>query len=395
MRAFIAAAFLVSGFVAPAASFAAEVQLTGTWIITVDDRGRERDYYLELRHDGSKVGGTFISPRSGSFAIKEGSFKGDALKLVIPRNLGGAARLFEIEAKLGKDGLFKGALTVDGNDGGGVVIRKDNTKPTVVGRWAAMAGSKDGEEPLRSMIEITESKDGKLGGRSLSDSGELPLQALKFDGKKLSYSLVIDFGGEKVTFVVEAELKGRFLMAGKWFDKADAKFGGPWTANRASSAERGDRGQRPQGRERPEGERRSEGRERPEGGRRPQGRERPDGGRDEGGSRRPRSAAAAFVGKWYADVEMPDGEAQKFVFNFQLAGEKVGGSVKAGDGSSFKILGGSVEGRKITFKIAYNLDGVDVEVELVGELKGRGSLTGSWTAEGEEGEWKGARSRTL
>jgi hypothetical protein len=101
------------------------------------------------------------------------------------------------------------------------------------------------------------------------------------------------------------------------------------------------------------------------------------------------------VGKWYADVEMPGGEERKFVFNFQLAGEKVGGSVKAGDGSSFKILGGSVEGRKITFKIAYNLDGVDVEVELVGELKGRGSITGSWTAEGEEGEWKGARSKTL
>ncbi|MCH2364695.1 MAG: hypothetical protein MK138_15370, partial [Planctomycetes bacterium] len=142
----------------------------------------------------------------------------------------------------------------------------------------------------------------------------------------------------------------------------------------------------------PEGRERPEGGERSEGGRRPEGRERPEGPRGEG---RPRSAAAAFVGKWYAAVEMPGGEEQKFVFNFQLAGEKVAGSVKAGDGSSFKILGGSVEGRKITFKIEYSLDGVDTEVELKGELLGRGSIKGSWTAEGEEGEWKGSRSKTI
>jgi hypothetical protein len=384
MRAFMITAFFLSGFIAPLTASSEEVRLDGTWVITVDDRGRQRDYYLELKQDGTKVSGAFISPRSGSYAIKEGSIAKGGLKLVIPRDFGDVVRVFEIEARLGKDGSFTGTLTVDGNEGGGVVIKKDNTLPTVVGRWAATARSKDGE-PVRSMVEINADKDGKLSGRSLSDSGEFPLQAIKFDGKKLSYSLVIAFDGEKVTFVVEAELKGRFLMSGKWSDKADSKFGGSWTANLASAGERGDRAQRPEGRERPGGG------ERPEGGRRSEGRERPEGTRGEG---RPRSAVA-FVGKWYAAVEMPGGEEQKFVFNFQLAGEKVAGSVKAGDGSSFKILGGSVEGRKITFKIEYSLDGVDTEVELKGELLGRGSIKGSWTAEGEEGEWKGSRSKTI
>jgi len=392
MRFLMSAVFLFSALAVPAPVSAEELKLDGTWVLTVDARGGQRDYYLELKQDGSKVSGAFISPRSGSFAIKEGTLKDGALKLVVPRNLGDAVRTFEIVAKLGADGTFKGTLTVDGNDGGGVVIKKDSTRPTVVGRWMASAGSKDGE-PVRSMVEITADKDGKLSGRSFSDSGDFPLKDVKLDGKKLSYSLVLDFGGEKVTFVVEAELKGRFLMAGKWFDKADASFGGSWTANLAA-AEGARRGARPQGNRRPEGRERPQGGERPEGGRRPEGRERPESGRGEAGGRRPPSTVA-FVGKWYADVEMPDGEAQKFVFNFQLAGEKVAGSVKAGDGSSFKILGGLVEGRKITFKIAYNLDGVDVEVELVGELKGRGSITGSWTAEGEEGEWKGSRSKTL
>ena len=100
--------------------------------------------------------------------------------------------------------------------------------------------------------------------------------------------------------MVEAELKGRFLMAGKWFDKADASFGGSWTANPAA-AEGARRGARPQGNRRPEGRERPQGGERPEGGRRPEGRERPEGQRGEG---RPRSAGAAFVGKWYADVEL-------------------------------------------------------------------------------------------
>ena len=316
MRFLMSAVFLFSALAVPAPVSAEELKLAGTWVLTVDARGSQRDYYLELKQDGSKVSGAFISPRSGSFAIKEGALKDGALKLVVPRNLGDAVRIFEILAKLGADGTFKGALTVDGNDGGGVVIKKDSTKPTVVGRWMASAGSKDGE-PGRSMIEITADKDGKLSGRSFSDSGEFPLKDVKLDGKKLSYSLVLDFGGEKVTFVVEAELKGRFLMAGKWFDKADASFGGSWTANLAA-AEGARRGARPQGNRRPEGRERPQGGERPEGGRRPAGRERPEGQRGEG---RPRSAVAAFVGKWYADVEMPDGEAQKFVFNFQLAGE--------------------------------------------------------------------------
>ena len=400
MKVFMSAAFLLSALTVPTPASAEELKLDGTWVLTVEDRGRQRDYYLELKQDGSKVSGAFISPRSGSFAIKEGTLKEGALKLVVPRNLGDAVRIFEILAKLGADGTFKGTLTVDGNDGGGVVIKKDSTRPTVVGRWMASAGSKDGE-PVRSMIEITADKDGKLSGRSFSDSGEFPLKDVKLDGKKLSYTLVLDFGGEKVTFVVEAELKGRFLMSGKWFDKADASFGGSWTANLAA-AEGARRGARPQGNRRPEGRERPQGGERPEGGRRPEGSgrrpeggERPEGGRGEAGGRRPRSAAAAFVGKWYAAVEMPGGEGQKFVFNFQFAGEKVAGSVTAGDGSSFKILGGSVEGRKITFKIEYNLDGVEVEVELQGELKGRGSIDGSWSAEGEEGEWKGSRSQTL
>ena len=400
MRFLMSAAFPFSALAVPAPVSAEELKLDGTWVLTVDARGRQRDYYLELKQDGPKVSGSFISPRSGSFAIKEGTLKEGALKLVVPRNLGDAVRIFEIVAKLGTDGTFKGTLAVDGNDGGAIVIKKDSTRPTVVGRWMASAGSKDGE-PVRSMIEITADKDGKLSGRSFSDSGEFPLNAVKFDGKKLSYSLVLDFEGEKVTFVVEAELKGRFLMAGKWFDKADANFGGPWTAN-LGAADGGRSGARPQGNRRPEGRERPQGGERPEGGRRPEGSgrrpeggERPEGGRGEAGGRRPRSAAAAFVGKWYAAVEMPGGEGQKFVFNFQFAGEKVAGSVKAGDGSSFKILGGSVEGRKITFKIEYNLDGVEVEVELKGELKGRGSIDGSWSAEGEEGEWKGSRSQTL
>ena len=70
MRVFLAAAFVLSGFVTTVFASAEEVKLDGTWVITGDDRGRQRDYYLELKQAGVKVGGTFISPRSGSFAIK-------------------------------------------------------------------------------------------------------------------------------------------------------------------------------------------------------------------------------------------------------------------------------------------------------------------------------------
>ena len=162
MRVFIAATFFLSGFVAPVSAPAEEVKMDGTWVITVDDRGRQRDYFLELKQDGSKVSGTFISPRSGAFAIKEGTFQKDALKLVVPRSLGGAERIFEFTVKLGADGVFKGTLTVDGNEGGLVVIKKDTTKPTVVGRWIARAAGKDGDEPLQSVSRSPRTRKGSL-----------------------------------------------------------------------------------------------------------------------------------------------------------------------------------------------------------------------------------------
>ena len=46
MRAFIVTAFFLSGFVTPLSASSEEVRLEGTWVITVDDRGRQRDYYL-------------------------------------------------------------------------------------------------------------------------------------------------------------------------------------------------------------------------------------------------------------------------------------------------------------------------------------------------------------
>ena len=121
MRAFIVAAFLLSGFITPLFAYSEEVKLDGTWVITVHDRGRQRAYDLEVKQDGEKVSGTFISPRSGSYAIKEGSFAKGGLKLVIPRDFGDVVRVFEVEARLGKDGSFTGTLPVDGNEGGGVV----------------------------------------------------------------------------------------------------------------------------------------------------------------------------------------------------------------------------------------------------------------------------------
>ena len=119
MRFLMSAVFLLSALAVPPPVSAQELKLAGTWVLTVDARGGQRDYYLELKQDGSKASGAFISPRSGSFAIKEGTLKEGALKLVVPRNLGDAVRIFEILAKLGADGTLQGTLTAESNPGAG------------------------------------------------------------------------------------------------------------------------------------------------------------------------------------------------------------------------------------------------------------------------------------
>ena len=81
----------------PAALVAADApQIAGTWKILVEG---ERDYILELRSEGEKVGGTFISPRSGRFPIESGKYSGGKLRIEVPRRGEDATRVYVVEAE--------------------------------------------------------------------------------------------------------------------------------------------------------------------------------------------------------------------------------------------------------------------------------------------------------
>ena len=56
MRFLMSAVFLFSALAVPAPVSAEELKLAGTWVLTVDARGGQRDYYLELKQDGSNLG---------------------------------------------------------------------------------------------------------------------------------------------------------------------------------------------------------------------------------------------------------------------------------------------------------------------------------------------------
>ena len=80
--------------------------------------------------------------------------------------------------------------------------------------------------------------------------------------------------------------------------------------------------------------------------------------------------AADVTGKWIAQVPGRDGQTREQTFNLKAAGEKLTGTVTAGQGGEVAIAEGRVSGDTISFKVTREMGGNTVTWTYTGTVAG-------------------------
>lgn len=79
--------------------------------------------------------------------------------------------------------------------------------------------------------------------------------------------------------------------------------------------------------------------------------------------------AADVTGTWAASVQSPDGGGggMQITFTFKQDGDKLTGSVDAGQGGTIEITNGKVDGNHFTFDVAFNGTAIHHDCTLDGD----------------------------
>ncbi|MEM7233977.1 MAG: hypothetical protein AAF517_17495, partial [Planctomycetota bacterium] len=226
MRRSFSIATLVALF-AVSTSALADHHVNGRWKATLGDGEQSRNYYVDISEKDGKVGGTFISPRSGDYKIKTGSLKGKELSFSVEREFNGDTIQLDLSIKLGKDGTGTGSLSVMGNEFGEVSMKKIGNP---IGKFAVEATS--GENTHKSTLTIEAGKEG-LVGKIVHEQGELKPKSIKWiEHEKIQIDLALPRpdADEDVPVVILAEFDKKGALKGTWSVES-AGIEGDWVAN--------------------------------------------------------------------------------------------------------------------------------------------------------------------
>ena len=326
---------LVAAVSGPRALEAADAPpLGGTWKVLIEDG---RDYFLELRSEGEKVSGTFISPRTpGRNPIESGKYSGGKLRIEVPRRGEEATRVFVIEAEW-KGERFEGTLHVNGEAAGSLTLTREKRPASIAGKWRVVSKTSEGQE-YASVMDI-EDAEGKLRGKASSDLGTFEIGDPIFDEGKLSFRITLPIQGNDTAFEVNAELKDEKTLEGRWKVR-DADISGEWRAEREAAPEKA-----------------------------------PESTKDT-------AETQGLEGEWFGVSTHPDGQKRGFRIILKRQGDTVVGMLHSDDREQ-ALKEVKVQGTKLQFSI--DVEGNVGKVE--GELKD-GVLAGKWSLGSEVGEWR-------
>ena len=189
----------------------------------------------------------------------------------------------------------------------------------VAGKWNVIAKTPSGAEH-KAVLELKE-EGGKVTGSMASAETTLPIENVKLEGDRLSYTLAAD-GEYKIAFTVARdEMKGTYTTP----DGAT----GPMVARRAG-------------------------------------------------------AASGVAGSWQGQAKSEDGREYKFQLELAVEGSNVTGALSVPDGS-VPLSGGRLDGNSLTFKLVLDEGAYDVKLavagsDMTGTYTGPGGEKGKITA---------------
>ena len=203
-------------------TFGGETNAAGTWKWTLP--GQNGDTILKLKQDGEKLTGSYDN-QFGKAEISDGSVKDGDIAFKVKRELNGEAFVIKYSGKLSGDKITgKCEFAINGETRGlkwEAQREKFQAVAAANGRWNTALILSDGNR-IEGALKLKQDGD-KLTGATLRNENETEIQDGKIAGDEITFKVVRDHDGRKVTAKYKGKITGDTVKG-----KVESDWSGDW-----------------------------------------------------------------------------------------------------------------------------------------------------------------------
>ena len=331
----IASLFLASGL-AYADHHKKPVDLEGVWNAVAGSDQGERKFKVTVAKEDTDFTGTSQSIENGrDRKIDRISVKEKKVTFEFDMERDGEKGLIKVVANEKAPGKLKGKWFIEGADGTvhmtGPWRAEKEVKFSLAGEWDSVGTTDEGEKHPSTMTISESGADFK--GKFAGEAGDLQIDTVKLDGKKLHLAFVLDFDGTKVPTTIEAEANDDNTIVGKWIIKNESNevaASGDWTAKRIVKP------------------------------------------------------AFVLAGNWDIVATLPEGGEYNGTLSLQKKGDQFSGSSKSDEGDARELKSVSFDGKNLVYTVSVELDGQEGIITVTGVKEGDDTFKGRWSLTGQD-----------
>jgi hypothetical protein len=186
-------------------SFAADSNAEGVWKWSLSEQSGET--ILKLKQDGEKLTGSYTN-QFGATEIIDGSLKGDAVSFKVKRDFNGQEFVIKYSGKLAGDKITgKGEFDINGETRAlDWEAKREAAKASATGNWNTALILGDGNR-IEGTLKLKQDGE-KLTGATVRNDNETAIQDGKIAGDQVSFTVVREREGRKVTAKYKGKITG-------------------------------------------------------------------------------------------------------------------------------------------------------------------------------------------
>jgi len=213
----IFAALTLASFTTSSAETAA-----GTWKWSLAGQNGDIQTILKLKQDGEKLTGSYTN-QFGAAEITDGSLKDSDITFKVKREFNGQPFVIKYSGKLSGDKIT-GKCEFDANGDTRSLdweAKRDTAKAAVTGNWNTALILPDGNR-IEGTLKLKQDGE-KLTGAAVRNENEAPIQDGKVAGDEITFNVVRDRDGRKVTAKYHGKITGDTVKG-----KVESDWSGDW-----------------------------------------------------------------------------------------------------------------------------------------------------------------------
>ncbi len=205
---------------------------TGTWKWSVNFGGQDREMTLKLKLEEDKLTGAVVGIGDKDIPIQDAKYKDGELSFTVTSEFNGQKFTIKKTGKVSGD-TIKGKTEFE-RDGqtqsvDWIAKRAVAANPTGTWKWSVTFGGTNREMTLKLKLE----KDQLTGAMVGRNGQETAIQDSKFKDGDLSFTVVRDRNGQKMTSKFTGKLSGDTIKGKTEFERQGQPQSRDWEAKRA------------------------------------------------------------------------------------------------------------------------------------------------------------------